>query len=136
MNIFVFVFFRDIASLYKNSPHGIFVECEDSDISLVYAVIIGPDNTPYEGGFFLFLLRFPRSYPMDPPHVQLMTTGAGTVRFNPNLYADGKVCLSILGTWSGPGWSPAMSLQSVLLSIQSLLCENPYFNEPAFENKV
>ncbi len=55
------------------------------------------------------------------------------MRFNPNLYSNGKVCLSILGTWSGPGWSPVQTLSSVLMSIQSLMTENPYHNEPGFE---
>lgn len=36
-------------------------------------------------------------------------------------------------TWSGPAWSPAQSLSSVLISIQSLLNEKPYHNEPGFE---
>lgn len=64
-----------------------------------------------------------------------MTTGGGTVRFNPNLYKNGKVCLSILGTWSGPGWSPANTLASCLMSIQSLLGEKPYHNEPGYEKE-
>jgi baculoviral IAP repeat-containing protein 6 len=34
---------------------------------------------------------FPEAYPSVPPLVQLVTTGGGTVRFNPNLYSDGKV---------------------------------------------
>jgi ubiquitin-conjugating enzyme E2 Z len=68
-----------------------------------------------------------------PPKVKLMTTGGGTVRFNPNLYSSGKTCLSILGTWSGPGWAPVNSLSSILLSIQSLMNEKPYHNEPGFE---
>ena len=57
------------------------------------------------------------------------------MRFNPNLYESGKVCLSLLGTWSGPGWIPnKSSLIQVLISIQSLiLVEQPYFNEPSFE---
>ena len=54
---------------------------------------------------------------------------------NPNLYENGKVCLSILGTWSGPGWTTACTLSSVLLSIQSLLNENPIHNEPGWENE-
>lgn len=61
-----------------------------------------------------------------------MTTGGGLTRFNPNLYADGKVCLSILGTWQGPGWQPGKStLMQVLLSIQGMIfVPEPYFNEP------
>lgn len=58
------------------------------------------------------------------------------VRFNPNLYANGKVCLSLLGTWSGPSWNPASStLLQVLVSIQSLIMvADPYFNEPGYES--
>ena len=51
-------------------------------------------------------------YPNVPPIVQLVTTGHGTVRFNPNLYQDGKVCLSVLGTWHGDSsekWNPTQS---------------------------
>lgn len=65
-----------------------------------------------------------------------MTTGGGKVRFNPNLYANGRVCLSILGTWSGPQWTPAMNLYSVVLSIQSLLNKNPFYNEPGFKKQL
>ena len=60
-------------------------------------LIIGPFDTPYEGGFFHFYLRFSPNYPRCPPRVKFMTTGSGRVRFNPNLYCNGKVCLSILG---------------------------------------
>uniref|UniRef100_A0A8C5SBY6 Ubiquitin-conjugating enzyme E2 Z n=1 Tax=Laticauda laticaudata TaxID=8630 RepID=A0A8C5SBY6_LATLA len=102
---------------------------------LIHALITGPFDTPYEGGFFLFLFRCPPDYPIHPPRVKLMTTGNNTVRFNPNFYRNGKVCLSILGTWTGPAWSPAQSISSVLISIQSLMTENPYHNEPGFEQE-
>ncbi|KAE8283531.1 Ubiquitin-conjugating enzyme E2 Z [Larimichthys crocea] len=105
---------------------------EDKEI---HALITGPFDTPYEGGFFLFLFRCPPDYPIHPPRVKLITTGHNTVRFNPNFYRNGKVCLSILGTWTGPAWSPAQSISSVLISIQSLMTENPYHNEPGFEQE-
>lgn len=63
----------------------------------IHALITGPFDTPYEGGFFLFLFRCPPDYPIHPPRVKLITTGHNTVRFNPNFYRNGKVCLSILG---------------------------------------
>lgn len=63
----------------------------------LHAMITGPFDTPYEGGFFHFYIRFPPTYPLVSPRVKFMTTGGGTVRFNPNLYQNGKVCLSILG---------------------------------------
>ena len=66
-----------------------------------------------------------------------ITTNGGRCRFNPNIYSQGKVCLSILGTWRGERgeeWSSAQGLESILISIQSLMSANPYENEPGYEN--
>jgi baculoviral IAP repeat-containing protein 6 len=73
--------------------------------------------------------------------VNLQTTGSGTVRFNPNLYNCGKVCLSLLGTWDGQQgeqWNETTStILQVLVSIQSLiLVPEPYFNEPGYEQEI
>jgi hypothetical protein len=87
------------------------------------ALITGPEDTPYYGGCFIFDVYFPDDYPNVPPLMELETTGGGVARFNPNLYADGKVCLSLLGTWHGGDesekWRPGQSsLFQVLLSLQ------------------
>lgn len=68
-----------------------FVVPDEEDLTLVHALITGPFDTPYEGGFFYFTIRCPPNYPIQSPRVRLMTTGGGTVRFNPNLYKSGKV---------------------------------------------
>eukprot|EP00466_Bigelowiella_natans_P011845 jgi/Bigna1/79474/fgenesh1_pg.62_\ len=71
-----------------------------------------------------------------PPKMKIITTARGTYRFNANLYANGKVCLSLLGTWSGPGWEPSYSnLQQVLISIQAMILgiDEPIANEPSWE---
>jgi len=81
----------------RSPPHGIFGVPDENDFMKFHAIITGPDETPYEKGFFYFIVTFTNDYPHTPPSVQFMTTGAGTVRMNPNLYACGKVCLSILG---------------------------------------
>lgn len=65
------------------------------------AVIVGASGTPYAHGFFMHDVYFGNNYPETPPSVSLITTGGAQVRFNPNLYSDGKVCLSLLGTWRG-----------------------------------
>lgn len=124
---------KDVKSLFRDPLPGIYVVPDDTNATLLHAIIVGPFGTPYEGGFFYFILDCPDDYPYSPPKVKLMTTGGGRVRFNPNLYANGKVCLSILGTWSGPGWSIVQTIASVLMSIQSLMNETPYHNEPGFE---
>lgn len=123
----------DLTRLYRDPVEGIFVVPDDSRANTCHAIVLGPADTPYEFGFFYFLMEFPNVYPHEPPRVTLQTTGGGTFSPNPNLYRDGKVCLSILGTWSGPSWTPALTIGSVLLSIQSLLNAVPYHNEPGFE---
>ena len=114
---------------------AIFVRCDEERSDVLKALIIGPEGTPYAHGCFEFDILLPSNYPNSPPKVLLVTTGGGTVRFNPNLYNCGKVCLSLLGTWSGPGWNPQTStLLQVLVSIQSLIMvPDPYFNEPGYE---
>jgi len=112
---------------------GIFTLWGD-ELSKVVALIIGPKGTPYEHGFYFFEIQFPNNYPLQPPRVNFKT-GDGRVRLNPNLYVDGKVCLSILGTWSGPSWTTSCNLRTVLVSIQSLLNEHPIRNEPGCENE-
>lgn len=127
---------REIANAHASNDLSIAVACRDSDVRSMRALIIGPPETPYEFGCFEFELKFPKDYPIKSPTVRCITTNNGKTRFNPNIYAEGKVCLSILGTWRGnPGeeWSSAQGLESVLLSIQSLMSSNPYENEPGYE---
>eukprot|EP00667_Euglena_gracilis_P003269 EG_transcript_3282 len=106
------------------------------DTTDVLALIVGPPNTAYAFGFFLFLMSFD-DYPASPPTVRLLTTNGGLTRFNPNLYADGKVCLSILGTWEGDEsemWQPSYTIAYVLMAIQSMvMTDEPFRNEPGFE---
>ena len=124
----------DIIELEKNPLENIFIHYDENDITTIYALIIGLKNTPYEDGFYYFSLKFPTDYPSSPPVCKFNTIN-NKIRFNPNLYENGKICLSILGTWSGPSWKPVMGLKSILLDFQSLLHENPIINEPMY-NKL
>lgn len=114
---------------------NVYLLTDETKPHLFRFMIIGPEKTPYQGGFFIFDGLFD-DFPNSPPKITFLTTDGGRFRFNPNLYACGKVCLSLLGTWSGPSWSPENStLLQVLLSIQSLiLVEEPYYNEPGRSN--
>ena len=69
--------------------------CQD----LFSVLIDGPSNTPYEDGMFVFDIMLPHDYPTNPPLFHYLSFCSD--RLNPNLYADGKVCVSLLGTWSG-----------------------------------
>lgn len=123
----------DFFDFEKNKPEDIYFYMNKKNIFKNYALIIGPKNTPYFGGYYIFEVNFPDNYPETSPQLKLLTVD-GKVRFNPNLYECGKVCLSILGTWSGPSWSKVMTLRTVLISVQSLLSDFPLTNEPGLEN--
>ncbi|KAL1415860.1 hypothetical protein MTO96_028643 [Rhipicephalus appendiculatus] len=118
---------KDIADFFANPPTGIFIASDENDIAQIHALVMGPSGTPYEDGFFEFHIRCPMEYPLTPPTVRFLTTDSGRVRFNPNLYRSGSICLNILGA----GWSPAQGIESLLVSIQSLLNEDPLYNEPS-----
>ncbi|KAL6878659.1 UBC-like protein [Trichoderma novae-zelandiae] len=112
---------------------AIAVACRDVDVRNVRALIMGPHETPYEFGFFEMTdIRY-QDYPSKSPSVQCLTTNGGRCRFNPNIYSTGKVCLTWRGE-RGEEWSSAQGLESILLSIQSLMSANPYENEPGFED--
>lgn len=132
---------KDISILQNSLPlnidSGIFVRVSEDNMQHMKALIIPSKDTPYSNGCFIFDIFIPETYPLNPPKFKLLTTGNGTVRFNPNLYACGKVCLSLLGTWEGnesESWNNMSSILQVLISIQSLIfVEEPFFNEPGYE---
>lgn len=127
---------KELSDLQRHSDLSLAVACRDANVRSVRALIVGPHETPYEFGFFEFSFKFGKEYPRKSPSVNATTTNGGRCRFNPNIYSSGLVCLSILGTWRGERgeeWSAAQGLESILISIQSLMSSNPYENEPGYE---
>ncbi len=122
---------RDVKNIIKNplNEHGIFYQHDEADMMKGYALIVGPKDTPYFGGNYFFEFKYPSDYPHSPPQVTYSTNG-DNIRFNPNLYSNGKVCISILNTWRGEQWTSCQTISTVLLTLCSLLCENPLLNEP------
>lgn len=122
---------RDVKDVIRNPLHenGIYYKHDETDMLKGYALIIGPKDTPYADGFFLFELQYPQEYPYLPPKVVYHTNG-DNIRFNPNLYRLGKVCLSILNTWKGDQWTSCETIRSVLLSLCGVFSSIPLLNEP------
>lgn len=136
---------QELADLSNALPsehtNSVFVRVEKTRVDLMKSLITGAIGTPYAHGCYEFDIFCENSYPNGPPKMNLMTTGGGQIRFNPNLYACGKVCLSLLGTWRGnatENWDAKLStILQVLLSTQAIIMsEEVYFNEPGFENEA
>jgi len=129
---------RDVKDIIKNplTSNGIYYKHNEEDMLKGYALIIGPEDTPYFGGFYFFEFEFPVDYPHSPPKVHFITNSEN-IRFNPNLYVSGKVCISLLNTWKGDQWTSCQTISTVLLTLCTLLCKNPLLNEPGvtFSNK-
>lgn len=118
--------------------NAIFLKYDEQRMDVMKTILTGVDDTPYANGVFLFDVFFDENYPNYPPKVTLMTTGGGKVRFNPNLYNNGYVCLSLLGTWSGDAgekWREESNFLQVLISLQSIvMTDGILYNEPAYAN--
>ncbi|KAM5290665.1 ubiquitin-conjugating enzyme E2-17 kDa-like [Glossophaga mutica] len=79
--------------------------------------IMGPADSPYEGGVFCLNIQFPGNYPFRPPQIYFTTP-----IYHPNINRRGYICLDILKSQ----WSPALTISKLLLSISSMLCDpNP-----------
>ncbi|KAI9143709.1 ubiquitin-conjugating enzyme/RWD-like protein [Paraphysoderma sedebokerense] len=87
------------------------------------AGIPGKTNTPWEGGLYKLTMAIPKEYPSKPPVVRF-----NPPIFHPNVYGDGKVCLSILNEWDS--WKPSTNMKQILLGVQDLL-NNPNPSSPA-----
>ncbi|KAK9500379.1 hypothetical protein O3M35_001657 [Rhynocoris fuscipes] len=129
---------REEITLLKTSlPAGIWVSGFEDRMDLFSVMIRGPSKTPYEDGLFFFDFQLSADYPKTPPHCHYVSYCSD--RLNPNLYEDGKVCVSLLGTWSGKGtevWTYTSNLLQVIVSIQGLILVNePYFNEAGYEKQ-
>jgi len=92
----------------------------DADLFNWHGIIMGPLDTPYENGIFHFDMTFTYSFPFFAPEFRLRTK-----ILHPNISPDGGVCMDILKDT----WSPAFSVDQILLSFVSLLY-NPTLDDP------
>jgi ubiquitin-conjugating enzyme E2 R len=120
--------------IQSDPVEGIAVELKDDNLHEWRVFIEGPKDTFYEGGIFQLVMKFPNDYPMSPPVVTFVSDF-----WHPNVYADGKVCISILhppgademsGELPEERWLPTQTVTTILLSIISLL-NSPNTSSPA-----
>lgn len=111
---------REFRELRNNPPHGVSADLVDDDITHWTAIITGPSGTAYEGGLFKLDIKFSDDYPFKAPSARFLTKV-----YHPNVNGSGSICLDILKNQ----WSPALTMDKVLISISSLL-ETPNPDDP------
>ena len=112
---------REITAIEKEPVDNVSVSINKDDIMNWTAIIIGPNDTPYEGGLFKINIYFTDEYPIKPPILKFKTP-----IYHPNINpTSGAICIDILKN----NWSPALTIQKVLLSVVSLLNE-PNSDDP------
>ncbi len=108
---------RELQELEKDPPSNCSAGPIGEDLYHWQATIMGPSETPYEGGVFFLNIHFPADYPFKPPKINFTTK-----IYHCNISSSGSICLDILKD----KWSPALTINKVLLSICSLFSDcNP-----------
>lgn len=108
---------KELQEIISDPPANCSAGPVDEDLFHWKATIMGPTETPYQGGVFYLDIYFPSDYPFKPMKINFITK-----IYHPNIDSSGNICLDILKN----NWSPALGISKVLLSICSLLDEpNP-----------
>ena len=89
---------KEHSILSSSLPEGVYVRSWASRLDLFRVIIIGPPDTPYEFAPFMIDFQLPSDFPNKPPKAFFHAWHSGTSAINPNLYQDGKICLSLLNT--------------------------------------
>lgn len=125
---------RQLKELNKTPVDGFSAGLVDDNIYEWDVVIVGPEGTFYEGGFFKARLSFTSAYPQSPPTMRFISD-----MWHPNVYPDGKVCISILHP---PGddqygyekaeerWLPIHTVETIVISVISMI-SSPEDQSPA-----
>jgi ubiquitin-conjugating enzyme E2 D/E len=111
---------KELIEIRKDITENCSAGLNNDDLFNWDATIIGPTETPYEGGIFYLKMFFPPDYPFKPPKITFITK-----IYHPNINNIGDICLDILKDQ----WSPALNGSKILLSICSLLAD-PNPNDP------
>ena len=121
---------KELQEIRKDPPLNISAGPINDNLFEWEAVLLGPTETPYEGGVFILNIHIPIDYPMKPPNILFKTK-----IYHPNINSTGAICLDILKS----NWSPSLTLSKLLLSICSLLndpnCDDPLVPDIAKEYK-
>jgi ubiquitin-conjugating enzyme E2 D/E len=109
---------KELVDFNKDPPENCSAgPIDENNLFIWEATIMGPSDSPYQGGVFFLNIRFPTDYPFKPPHLTFKTR-----IYHPNINSNGSICCDILNCQ----WSPALTITKILISLSSLMTDpNP-----------
>ena len=146
----------DLKTMKQNPPEGVSASpLTEENLYIWGCTIVGPDDTPWEGGIYSLRITYGDQYPDKPPRVRFTSemvsrpslqpsealvlapallcqeTGRPPAQFHPNIFPDGTLCLDLIQD----NWSPIYTTSSILIALRSLLtdpnCASPANPEAA-----
>lgn len=126
---------RELLRISQKPPLGISLsQKDDTNFTVLEAVLIGPDESPYKDGIFRLEITVPENYPFSPPAMKFLTKV-----YHPNIDDNGRICLDLLKMPPKGGWKPTISLEGLLIAVRMLLQhpnpDDPLMAEVGFEYK-
>eukprot|EP01083_Nonionella_stella_P106646 308005_1 len=108
---------KELQDIEQEPPSNCSAGPAANDLFKWTGTIMGPSDSPYDGGVFFLDIAFPQDYPFKPPKLRFQTK-----IYHCNVNDKGQICLDILKD----NWSPALTISKVLISLCSLLTDpNP-----------
>ncbi|KAG6458366.1 ubiquitin-conjugating enzyme E2 T [Manduca sexta] len=126
---------REVKNFETKPPWGITCKPQKEDIyDILLVTLQGPKGTPYEGGTFKLVVTIPDKYPFEPPLVKFTTPV-----YHPNIDDSGRICMDMLKMPPKGTWSPTMTLETLMVSLQTLMAnpnpDDPLMVDEAYEYK-
>ena len=112
---------KEIEILKKDPPNNwTLAPIDETNLFILEATLLGPQNTPYEGGKFVLNIHFPSDYPFKPPECKFSTK-----IYHPNITTNGVICKCCPLRELGKLWEPQFKMTFILEKIKELFV-NPY----------